>query len=147
MKILLGADHRGYKLKEKIKVQLGKLGFEVEDVGAFSYDKGDDYVEFAVGVAKGVSKEKKAKGVLVCGSGHGVDIVANRFMGVRSILGFNKAVVKQGREHEDANVLCLAADWVSGSEAIKFVELFLKTSFSGEKRHRRRIEKIEEITS
>jgi ribose 5-phosphate isomerase B len=147
VKIFLGADHRGYELKEKIKEHLGKLGYEVEDLGAFSYDKDDDYVDFAAGVAKRVSKDEKMRGVLVCGSGHGVDIVANRYSGVRSILGFNKSVVKQGREHEDVNVLCLAADWVSESEAMELVELFLDSSFFGEERHRRRIKKIEEISS
>ena len=83
--------------------------------------------------------------ILMCGSGHGMDIVANRFESTRAILGFNNEVVVQGREDEDANVLVLPADWVDDDEVIERVEIFLNTPFSGEERHVRRIKKIENL--
>lgn len=145
MKIYLGADHRGYSLKEKIKVWLVEWGYEVDDVGAQVYDRNDDYVDYAKAVAERISSQADTRGILLCGSGHGVDIVANRFPQVRCILGFNVDVVMQGREHEDANVVSIPADWVSENEAKEMVNMFLKTQFSGEKRHQRRLEKVRNI--
>lgn len=145
MQIFLGADHRGYELKEKVKRDLERRRYEVFDVGADEYDKDDDYVDFAAEVAKRVQEEKGSVGILLCGSGHGVDIVANRFSGVRSILGFNRAVVKQGREHEDANVLSIPAGWIDELEVIGLVRMFLEAEFSGKKRYKRRLEKISRL--
>jgi ribose 5-phosphate isomerase B len=147
MKVYLGADHRGYSLKEKIKVWLVEWGYGVEDVGAHRFDPADDYVDIAEKVAMQVAKDTTSRGILLCGSGHGVDMTANRFPGVRAILGFNRNVVAQGREHEDANVLCLPAEWITPEEAEEMVRLFLTTRFSGKERYVKRLVKLQQITA
>lgn len=144
MKIYLGADHRGYKLKKVLKEELKTQGFEVEDMGADVYDGADDYVDYASDVCKKIGKEDK--GILICGSGHGVDIVANRHNQIRSVVGFNLDVVVQGREDEDANVLSLPAEWITNDEAIEMTKVFLGTNFSNAERHIRRLEKIEKLS-
>lgn len=142
MNVYLASDHRGYRLKEKIEEWLVKRGYATVDLGAQRYDQTDDYVDFAKAVAGRLMNEPNARGILLCGSGHGVDIVANRFSRVRSILGFNSQVVVQGRQHEDANVLSLPADWIDEQAAMVMVERFLVTPFSAEPRHRRRLLKL-----
>ncbi len=142
MRVYIGADHRGFNLKEKLKVWLKKKGYEVVDVGAYEFNEEDDYPDFGEKVAKEIAGNREERGILLCGSGHGMDITANRFKEVRSILGFNLEVVKQGRLHEDANVLSLPADWVDEELAKEMVRMFLETEFFGEARHRRRIEKL-----
>ncbi|MBI4099195.1 RpiB/LacA/LacB family sugar-phosphate isomerase [Candidatus Parcubacteria bacterium] len=138
-----GSDHRGFKLKEALKAHLAERGIQVEDLGNAVEDPDDDYVDFAAKVAAKVSENPSDhRGILICGSGHGVDMVANKFKGVKSALAFNEAVAKQSREHEDANVLSLASDWVSEEDAKKIVDVWLATPFSGEERHVRRLEKI-----
>lgn len=144
--IYLAADHRGLKLKEELKKYLIGHGFEVEDIGAFVYDKTDDYVDFTrVACEKIVQNPSMHQGIFLCGSGHGVDIVANKYSGLRATLCFNRQVAAQSREHDDANVLVLAADWVSPEEAKDIAIVWLGKSFSGEDRHVRRLKKIEEI--
>ena len=142
MRIYIGADHRGFILKDKLKEWLEEQGYEVVDVGAYEFNEKDDYPDFATKVAKEMIGDGGSRGVLLCGSGHGVDIAANRFKEIRSILGFNLEVVKQGRLHEDANVLSLPADWIDEELAKEMVMVFLETEFSGEVRHKRRIEKL-----
>lgn len=127
MRIYLGSDHRGFELKEVLKEWLVDEGHEVEDVGAFVFNPDDDYVDFALKVAESVEGSREDRGILLCGSGHGVEMVANRFPNVRAILGFNDEVTKQGREHEDANVLVLPADWISPDEATERAKIFLET--------------------
>lgn len=144
--IYLAADHRGFKLKEELKKYLIEHRFEVEDVGAFTYDKTDDYADFARAACEKIVQNLSAhKGIFLCGSGHGVDIVANKYNGLRAALCFNKQIAAQSREHDDANVLALAADWVSPEEAKDIVIVWLGKQFSGEDRHVRRLKKIEEI--
>lgn len=144
--IYLGTDHRGLQLKEELKKFLAEQGFEAEDLGAFEYNKDDDYPDFAATVASKVAENLSVhKGILLCGSGHGVDIVANKFKGIRAALCFNPQVAAQSREHEDANVLVLASDWLESAEAKDIVTVWLGKSFSGEERHIRRINKIREI--
>jgi ribose 5-phosphate isomerase B len=143
MRIYLGADHRGFELKEKLKAGLSDAGYEVVDVGAYAYDKEDDYVDFARKVVEGM--DEGDRGVLICGSGHGMDMVSNRASKVRCIVGFNTTVTVQGREHEDANVVSLPSDWVSETEAVDIVKVFLETEFSGEERHVRRLKKINDL--
>ena len=143
--IYLAADHRGFQFKEELKKCLVEKGYEIEDVGAFSYDKNDDYVDFAIAAAEKIIKDSSVhRGVFICGSGHGMDIMANKYKGVRAAIGFNKAVAVQSREHENANVLVFAADWVSSSEAEEMVIAWLSTEFKGEERHVRRLKKMEE---
>lgn len=144
--IYIGADHRGFKLKEELKNFLVKQGYELEDLGAFTYNQDDDYTDFASGVAEKVAdKPAVHKGISMCGSGHGMDMVANKYKGVRAILGFNRQVAAQSREHEDANVLVLAADWLDPAEAVDIAVVWLGKEFGGADRNIRRLKKIQEI--
>ncbi len=144
--IYLAADHRGFQLKEAIKKSLIERGIAVEDMGAFAYDADDDYVDFAAAAAAKIAENPaEHKGIFVCGSGHGMDIVANKFRGVRAALCWNAQVAKQSREHDDANVLVFAADACDEALAQEIVSVWLGASFSGEDRHIRRLKKIEEI--
>ena len=142
--IYLGADHRGYNLKDDIKKFLAENKYQFEDMGNFTYDPNDDYTDFAKLVAKKVSKKpEKDKGILICGSGVGVDIVANKFKGVRSALADDIATAKQSREHDDTNVLSLPADEVDFELAKKIITVWLETPFSNGEKYKRRINKIE----
>lgn len=143
MKILIGADHRGFELKQWLIPELQRKGYELLDVGALSFDPEDDYVD--IGVKLVSEMNELDRGILICGSGHGVEMTANRFSHIRAILGFNLNVVVQGRQHEDANVLCLPADWVDTTEAFQMVVKFLESEFNGEERHVRRLSKLAEI--
>ena len=143
MRIYLGADHRGFELKEQIKAWLTENEYEVEDVGNHVFDPEDDYVDPAVKVGEMIEGgDTTDRGILICGSGHGVDIVANHFPGVRSIIGFNSEVTVQGREHEDANVLVIPANWVEYGEAQERVELFLRTEVNKLEKYERRRNRI-----
>ena len=143
MRIYIGADHRGFEMKEEIKNWLSENEYEVEDVGNHVFDPEDDYVDFALKVAESIEGNgNTSRGILLCGSGHGVDIVANRFPHVRAIIGFGEEVTVQGREHEDANVLVLPAEWMSSEEAVERVRKFLETERSEAARHDRRRARI-----
>lgn len=144
--IYLAADHRGFKLKEELKAFLKESEFHCEDVGAFEYEENDDYVDFAKAAVSKISENiSENKGIFICGSGHGMDMVANKYKGIRAVLGFNKAVAAQSREHENANVLILASDWLTLANAKEIVRAWLETSFSNEERHNRRLQKIADI--
>ena len=143
--IYLACDHRGFRLKEEIKRFLLDQGYQVEDVGALLYDTGDDYPDFAAAAAEKIAASPvEHKGIFLCGSGHGVDIMANKYRGIRAALCWNAGVAKQSREHDDANVLVLPADWLDELAAKEIVSVWLGTSFTGEDRHIRRLKKIEE---
>lgn len=142
--IYLGADHRGYNLKEEIKKFLTENSQDFEDMGNFKYDPGDDYTDFAKLVAEKVSNNPKLnKGILICGSGVGVDITANKFKGVRSALADDVETAKQSREHDDTNILSLPADQVNLETAKQIIAIWLQTPFSNGEKYKRRIEKIE----
>lgn len=144
--IYIGADHRGFELKEILKEWLGAQKYEVQDVGAFEFDKADDYVDFAKAVVeKMLDNPMLHKGIILCGSGHGVSIVADKYKGVRAALCFNRYVAVQSRQHEDANVLVLPADWLKEKEAKDIVFDWLGSQFTADERHVRRLKKIEEI--
>lgn len=143
--IYLGADHRGFSLKESLKSYLLEQGYSPKDFGALAMDVSDDYPDFAIPVARAVAAEPGARGILICGSGHGMDIVANKHKGVRAALCFNTAVAKQSREHEDANVLVLASDWLKQNDAEAIVKTWLDTEFGGAERNVRRIKKINDL--
>ena len=146
MRIYLGSDHRGFEIKEEIKQWLTDNDFEVEDVGNFVFDPDDDYIDPAIKVAESIEGNGgTSRGILLCGSGHGVDIVANRFPHVRAIIGFNDQVTVQGREHEDANVLVLPAEWMSSDEACERVRMFLSTEKADNARHERRRSRIDNL--
>jgi len=142
--IYLGADHRGYNLKEEIKKFMAENAYDFEDMGNFKYDPNDDYTDFAKLVAEKVSQNLGTdKGILICGSGVGVDITANKFKGVRSALADDAATAKQSREHDDTNVLSLPADEVNFELAKKIIDVWLTTPFSNGEKYKRRIDKME----
>ena len=143
MMIYLGADHRGFKLKEELKKALEKKDYRVMDLGNHRLDEEDDYPDFAAAVAKKVAGDPASRGIVLCGSGVGVDVVANRFKGVRSALAFSVKQAIMSRTDDDTNVLSLAADFMTKRQARKITEVWLRTAFSGAERHRRRIEKID----
>lgn len=143
--IYIGADHRGFQLKEKIKKHLQESGIEFEDMGNDHLNPHDDYVDFAHKVADEVRTHHDNKGIVLCGSGVGVDIVANKIDGIRCALVFDLPRAVQAREHENANMIALPADTINESQAIDMVEAFLDTPFSHEARHQRRLHKLEEI--
>lgn len=147
MKIYLGTDHAGFELKEKIKHSLTEKGLEVEDCGAFEFDKNDDYPDFISKAAKEVSINAGSYGIVFGKSGAGECIVANKTKGVRAILGFNKKNVELSRLHNDANILSLGSLFVNENLAKELIEIFLNTKFSNEERHIRRINKIKELES
>ncbi len=145
--IYLATDHRGYELKEKIKGWLSEWGYEYEDMGAKEYDEKDDYPDFISLVGEKVSIDPDAKGIILGGSGQGEAIVANKFKGVRAVVyyGNNKDMIIHTREHDDANVLSLAADFIDESEAQEIIKLWLETPFPNEERHARRLQKIKQL--
>ncbi|MDO8584807.1 MAG: RpiB/LacA/LacB family sugar-phosphate isomerase [bacterium] len=144
MKIFIGADHRGYNLKESLRAKLLKEGNEVIDMGG-SGDPADDYPDFAEKVGEAVSKDSEAKGILICGSGVGVLIAANKIKGVRASLIFEPKQGRDARADEDPNVLTLSADYTTEEKARQIVDAWLSTPFSGVERHARRVGKIAAI--
>ncbi|TSC82761.1 MAG: ribose-5-phosphate isomerase B [Parcubacteria group bacterium Gr01-1014_20] len=146
MVIYFGADHRGFTLKETLKSFVKDQGFEVVDVGNDHYDKDDDYPDFASGVAKKVSLGGDSTiGVLVCGSGAGVDIVANKFPGARSVLGITSDQVYDAKHDDGVNILSISSTFTNEEDAKKMVQVFLETQFGGEERYQRRLDKISQI--
>jgi ribose 5-phosphate isomerase B len=141
-RIFIGADHRGFAAKEKIKDYILSKGYNVEDCGAFTPDVTDDYPDYAFRVAEKVAKNQGSFGILICGSGIGVCIAANKVKGIRAANVNDSFSAKISKEHNDANVLCLGS-WKTSVEKLKaLVGLWLKTEFGGAARHIRRIEKI-----
>ena len=144
--IYLAADHRGFALKEALKQTLGDQKYPVEDMGAFRFDETDDYVDFAkAALEKMADNPGLHKGIFICGSGHGMNIVADKYKDMRAVMGYNRYVAVQSRQHENANVLILASDWVKEKEARDIVSDWLNAEFASEERHLRRLMKIEEI--
>jgi ribose 5-phosphate isomerase B len=142
MRIVLGADHAGFALKEKLRQQLQEAGHEVVDVGAHTYDRDDDYPDFAAAVGRAVVAGAGERGVLVCGSGVGACIAANKIEGVRACLCHDIYSATQGVEHDDMNVLCLGGLIVGDALAEKLVQGFLSAQFIGKGRFLRRLNKV-----
>jgi ribose 5-phosphate isomerase B len=142
MKIAIGVDHGGYALKDEVAAWVRERGHEVADVGAPAYDPADDYPDFARRVAEAVSAGGADRGIILCGSGVGASIVANKVRGVRAGLCHDTYSARQGVEHDDMNVLCLGARIVGPALARELVESFLAARFSGEERHARRLGKV-----
>jgi len=145
MKIFIGADHRGYEMKEKIAQWLFEMEHAYHDLGADHLDPSDDYTKFAEEVASLVAHTEGSRGVLLCGSGVGVDVVANKFDGIRASIGKSVLQVEAGRNDDDMNVLVIAADYTTEKEAKAMLIAFLETKFSGKARYEKRLEEIEEI--
>lgn len=145
MRIILGADHGGFTLKEEIKKWLSELHYEVRDVGAAGLDPEDDFVGYAESVAEEVAGDETARGLLFCRNGYGMMIAANRFQGVRCGEAFDIEAVRRGRTDDDINCLSVPADYVKNNDIKKMIEVFLKTNFSGEERYKRRLWKLETL--
>lgn len=141
MKVYLGADHAGFSFKERLKKVLDKHKIQYEDLGAKKLNKKDDYPDFALKVAKKVAKEKDSKGILICGTGIGMGIAANKVKGIRAAMAYDIYSAKMSRLHNDANILELRGRNFSPIKNEKIVLTWLKTSFEGG-RHKRRLAKI-----
>ncbi len=141
--IYIGADHGGYKMKEQLKKFLKKQKLEFVDAGAKSLKAGDDYPDYAKIVGKKVSQNPMANsGILICRSGQGVCMVANKFVHVRAALVWNTKEAEMSRKDDMSNVLCLPSDYISQKDAEAIVDVWLKTPYSTEARHLRRVKKI-----
>jgi ribose 5-phosphate isomerase B len=138
--IPIGADHAGFNLKGKIIEFLESKGYQVEDFGCFS-EESIDYPDFAHPVAELIEQNTGMLGILICGSGNGINMTANKHKGIRSALCWNTEIAALARQHNDANIVALPARFISEQEALEIVETFLGTTFEGG-RHQRRIDKI-----
>ena len=138
--IAIGSDHAGFKVKEFIKLKFSKLGYYLHDYGAFS-EESMDYPDSAHPVAKAVQSGAYKFGILICGSGNGVAIVANKYPGIRTALCWNEQITLLSRQHNDANIIALPARFITEEEAVKFALLFVTTAFEGG-RHQQRVNKI-----
>ncbi len=145
MKIYIGADHRGFTLKQSLKPFLQEQGVEVVDLGAAEHIDGDDYVDYAAAVGTEIAKDPESRGIVICGSGVGVDMVANKIKGVRSGLGIAEDQVTASRKDDDINVLAIAADYTLPEEVRKMVRAFITTPFSDEPRYQARIDKVNKL--
>lgn len=143
--IYIGADHRGFKLKEKVGAWIAKWKEKYEDVGAYELAPKDDYTTYAEKVASLVADNKDSRGVILCGSGVGVDVVANKFDGIRSSIGKSPDQVRAGRHDDNMNILVIAADFTKDTEAKSMLKVFLKTKFGGKARYKRRLSDIEKL--
>jgi ribose 5-phosphate isomerase B len=159
-KIFIASDHAGFALKNALIEHIRTLGYEIEDVGAFTSDPEDDYPDFMTPLAKRVAEDPSARGIIVGGSGQGEAMCANRIPGVRAAVFYGPMrvtaaldiegghsedgydAVRLPRRHNDANVLAIGARFVSGNEADEAVRIFLETPFSASPRHTRRLEKF-----
>jgi ribose 5-phosphate isomerase B len=142
-RIIVGSDHAGFALKEKIKIYLKKKNFLVKDLGTYSAER-CDYPQIAYRLAKEVARGKYKQGILICKTGIGNSMVANRIPGVRAALCYNVQAARLSREHNDSNVLVLGAAFVNEKLAKKILDIWLKTKFQGA-RHKRRLNQLREI--
>lgn len=142
MKIIIGSDHAGFELKEMLRQELVAGGYEVIDVGAYVYDKDDDYPDSAAAVGRAVASGQGERGILLCGSGVGASIAANKIKGVRACLCHDIYSATQGVEHDNMNVLCLGGAIVGPALARKLVAGFLAAEYQPQERFERRLQKL-----
>ena len=142
MRISIGADHAGLPLKQELTPWLEAQGHELLDFGAHEFDRDDDYPDYAEAVARAVASGEAKRGIMVCGSGVGACVTSNKVRGVRACMCHDTYSAHQGVEHDDMNVLCLGARIIGGELAREVVTAFLGAEFSGEERHRRRLNKL-----
>jgi len=145
--IYLGADHAGWEAKEKVKKILEKGNFKVVDMGNRDLVEEDDYPDFGHAVAKRVVADPGSVGIVACGNAQGICIVANKVKGVRAAVGFSEYAAETSRTDDNANILCLPGRVLSDKKLIDVVNKWIKTEFSGEDRHKRRLEKVNKIES
>ena len=141
--IFIATDHAAFELKKKINQFLKKENLKTVDLGPKKLEPLDDYPDYGFSLAKKVAENKGSRGILLCRSGAGMGIVANKVKGIRAAVCLSKLQAQKAREHNDANVLVLAADFTSFAEMKKVIKRFLNTGFSNEERHLRRLKKIE----
>lgn len=148
MKIFLGADHNGFELKEQLEAWLKEQGYNVHDEGDTSYNADDDFPQYAGRVVNAMlaSDDKDAKGILLCGSGQGMCMAANRYKGMRASLVWNESEAVSSRNDDDSNVLCLPAKEINFKKAQNLVSLWLNTPFAGAARFVRRIKEMDNLT-
>ncbi|MFZ2522657.1 MAG: RpiB/LacA/LacB family sugar-phosphate isomerase [Minisyncoccia bacterium] len=148
MKIYIGSDHAGFELKRHLISYLSTLSHDSYDCGPYEYNHDDDYPDYVSKVAREVSEDHDAFGVVIGKNGQGEAIVANRFPFVRCMVyyGGSKHMITLGREHDDANMISFGADFITTQEAKEALELFIHTKFSYDERHERRIQKIEDYS-
>jgi ribose 5-phosphate isomerase B len=145
MRIAVGADHAGTPLNETAIAELRRLGHEVVDLGTHDPSKPDDYPDYAAAVAEEVVSGRCERGLLICGSGVGVSVAANKFPGIRAAMCHDIYSAHQGVEHDNMNVLCLGARVIGPELMLDLVRAFMAAHFTGEERHRRRLGKIAEL--
>jgi len=147
MKVFVGADHQGFYLRNTLLRYLKKAGYDVVDDGDKELDVNDDFPVFASKVVNGMlaSDDGDPRGILICGSGQGMCMAANRFKGIRAAMGYNREAVRVSRNDDDANVLCLPASVLEKDDANLLVETFLNTEFAAAPRFTRRIKEIDEL--
>lgn len=145
MNIVIGSDHAGFQLKGSVVAFMKFLGHTVLDIGAFQENEGDDYPDFAERVGKAIIDGKAERGILICGSGVGVSVAANKMIGIRAAVCHDSYSAHQGVEHDNMNVLVLGSRIIGEKLAEDLVENYLKASFSNEERHLRRLAKVHAI--
>jgi ribose 5-phosphate isomerase B len=141
MRIALGCDHRGFAVKQRLMGTLAKLGHEVRDLGVTTGDGACDYPDYAIPVSEAVAKGDADRGILVCGTGFGMCIAANKVNGIRAVSCRDPIEAEMSRRHNDANVLCMSADFLGQEMIDRMIQVWLATDFEGG-RHQRRVEKI-----
>jgi ribose 5-phosphate isomerase B len=142
-KIAIGSDHAGFEAKEQAKREIAALGLEVDDKGTNNLDS-VDYPDFGAAVGRAVVSGEVDRGVVICGSGIGISIAANKVPGVRAALCWNEDTARLARQHNDANVLCIGARFIPPDEAARMIRVFMETEFAGG-RHQERVEKLTKL--
>ena len=145
MRIAIGADHGGFPLNERVIAELHTAGHELTDFGTHDGTQPDDYPDYALAVGRAVQSGAAEIGILICGSGVGAAVAANKLRGVRAALCGDTYSARQSREHDDCNILCLGARVVGSELALEIVRAFVAARFTGEERHRRRLAKVTDM--
>jgi ribose 5-phosphate isomerase B len=146
MRIALGSDHRGFAVKQRLAVSLAKLGHAVRDFGVASGEGAADYPDYAIPVSQAVTQGEADRGMLICGTGFGMCIAANKVNGIRAVSCRDPIEAEMSRRHNDANILCMSADFLGQELIDRLVKVWLTTDFEGG-RHQRRVEKITKFES
>jgi ribose 5-phosphate isomerase B len=142
MRIAVGADHAGVPLNDAVIAELRRLGHDVVDLGTHDAGKPDDYPDYAIAVAQELVSGRCERGIVICGSGVGVSVAANKVPGIRAAMCHDTYSARQGVEHDDMNVLCLGARVIGRELMLELVRAFVAARFTGEERHVRRLEKV-----
>lgn len=149
-RIFLGSDHRGFVAKQRILAALSQSewaeNYEIVDLGPETMRPDDDFNDYAIAVSRVVRETEGSRGILICGSAHGISMQANRFKGIRAICGYTPELVRLGRLHNDANVLCLSSDFMDDQNIDQAIDMFLRGNFLPEERYIRRNRRLDEET-